>query len=427
MRLLKSGLLASATAISIAVAFAYLKRPYPVIFGIASAAFLLQAFALTKGRVTRNILLSISSCLLVLCLAEIALSYLEEWKKGSQSYLFEPPRARHKGGWDPHWRVHDVIGYMPVPDSTVRVTKRFRDTVVYDVRYGLNENGWRKIPASDDAAHDSILFFGGSFAFGEGLNDDETIPNYVVRFLGGRYSAYSFAFGGYGAHEMLAILEHGLEAGWMREGDVPRIAIYLAVSHHVARVAGNTSWNRFGPLYVVDGESAKCVGSFSDRDLVPRWANRLLMPSGLMRRFYYNRFLMQPVTREHRLLFARVVEKAKRLFEAKYPGGEFHLALLGSPDESWPQVNLPPERVHRTWEALPPEFWTGEEPPGRYFIEHDGHSTALTNRLIASFLIAKLKLDSSSALSSSAQATPAGGSHPSDSAGWPGRGRSRFR
>lgn len=390
MKRFKSGLLVAATVLLIIVASGYLKRPYPLIFGLTSVAFIFWTAVLATRERSKRIALSIGSVLLILCLTELILSQLQERRHGSYSYRFDPPRSRFKGGWDPHWRVHDLIGYIPVSNSIANVQKRRGGDLVYDVRYGLNEHGWRKIPASNDTATDSILFFGGSFIFGEGSNDDQTIPHHVARLLQGRYSVHSFAFGGYGAHEMLAILENGLESEWMREGQIPRIAYYVAIPEHVQRVAGFTSWNRFGPRYVVDGQSVKRVGSFSDQSIFPRSAHRYLMPSALMRQLYYDRFAMQPVTDQHRILWAKVIEKAKNLFETRYPQSEFHLALWGHPNTLWPKVDLPPARIHYIWKSFPRRMWAGKVENSRYFIEGDGHPTELTNKLVASFLIRRL-------------------------------------
>jgi len=56
-------------------------------------------------------------------------------------------------------------------------------------------------------ADKSILFFGCSFAFGEGLNDSETFPFQLIKDAGEKYTGRNFAFHGYETQQMLALLE----------------------------------------------------------------------------------------------------------------------------------------------------------------------------------------------------------------------------
>ena len=51
-----------------------------------------------------------------------------------------------------------------------------------------------------------INFFGGSQTFGEGLNDDETIPALVQKKTR-VHRVYNYAYRGYGPHQMLRMIE----------------------------------------------------------------------------------------------------------------------------------------------------------------------------------------------------------------------------
>ena len=49
----------------------------------------------------------------------------------------------------------------------------------------------------------SLNFFGGSFAFGFGLNDNETMPYLLQKYLK-NWKIENYGINGYGVHQMLA-------------------------------------------------------------------------------------------------------------------------------------------------------------------------------------------------------------------------------
>ena len=85
--------------------------------------------------------------------------------------------------------------------------------------YTIGPNGLRVSPPYEEVADvPCALFFGGSFTFGTGVEDDEALP-YVAGILSeGKYRVYNFGYRGYGPHQMLAALESGLRSEERRVG-----------------------------------------------------------------------------------------------------------------------------------------------------------------------------------------------------------------
>ena len=121
--------------------------------------------------------------------------------------------------------------------------------VLFDVNYTIDSNGLRVAPPwrQDDLAG-TVLFFGCSFTFGEGLNDSETLPYQVGIQSGGRYRTFNFAFEAYSPAQMLAEIEHSMVSRVV--DTTPRDAYYIAIPDHVWRVAGRVPWAR-APRYVL--------------------------------------------------------------------------------------------------------------------------------------------------------------------------------
>ena len=144
------------------------------------------------------------------------------------------------------------LGYGPIPDNAVRAWKTVGSEMVYDVVYSITPAGIRFTPGGQiDPKHiQTFVFFGGSRTFGEGLNDDQTLPYFFGRELGFENNVVNLGFSGYGPHQMLRALELGIFDHQLRKPI--GAAIYSAISGHVERTAGNRWWDPVGPKYVLD-------------------------------------------------------------------------------------------------------------------------------------------------------------------------------
>ncbi|MEI6128295.1 MAG: hypothetical protein WCQ99_17240, partial [Pseudomonadota bacterium] len=85
-----------------------------------------------------------------------------------------------------------ALGYRPRPNLHFSAFHKVNNRVSYDAAYTIDEYGRRLTPGLNEWGKDFfILFFGCSFTFGEGLQDNETLPFYVSEYAG-RYRAYNY-------------------------------------------------------------------------------------------------------------------------------------------------------------------------------------------------------------------------------------------
>ncbi len=141
------------------------------------------------------------------------------------------------------------LGYGPKPSRAVRVRKVVNGRIVYDVEYTINDYALRET-RSNPESQCSFLFYGGSFVFGEGLPDIQTLPYQFSRKLNYNFNVLNFGFDGYGPHQMLRSLQAGAPDALIK-GSVKAV-FYVLIPPDVFRSAGLTRWNRYGPKYVVD-------------------------------------------------------------------------------------------------------------------------------------------------------------------------------
>ncbi len=156
------------------------------------------------------------------------------------SYDIESP-----GGWR-YFRSDVDLGYGPVPGVRARSSREMDGVTIYDVRYTIDEHGLRSTPGSG-AFGPAIVFFGGSFTFGEGVEDDETLPARTAAWLRDGTRIVNAGFHGYGPHQMLRSLETGRLDGVVADG-VEHV-FYQGIPGHVPRAAGRVTWDVAGPRY----------------------------------------------------------------------------------------------------------------------------------------------------------------------------------
>lgn len=124
-----------------------------------------------------------------------------------------------------------------------------------DAVYNINGDGLRvgPTPVPGVQPQGCVLFFGCSYTFGTGVNDDQTFPYLVQVKTHGRFLSRNFGVEGSAPHYALAQVESGFVE--RAAHCAPTHAIYLVLPHHLLRVGGKFAV-RFGPKYVLQPNGA---------------------------------------------------------------------------------------------------------------------------------------------------------------------------
>lgn len=131
------------------------------------------------------------------------------------------------------------IGPFPARPDTPQgaaVHRELRyDRELFDALYTLNDKNRRITPPAAGQHLADLMVFGCSFTFGYGLNDDQTWPWLLARDLGPAWKVENYGVNGFGAQQMLAMLEENMV-------DMPtapiREALFLAINGHISRNSG---------------------------------------------------------------------------------------------------------------------------------------------------------------------------------------------
>lgn len=177
-----------------------------------------------------------------------------------------------------YFHKHPLFGKAPKPGVHDSV-KRLDGEALYNATYTIDDLGLRqtKSPLADGVQNASLaLFFGDSFMFGEGVQDDETLPAQFVAQSNGTFQGMNFGFHGYGPQQMAVAVE-SFFLDFALRGRTPARAYYNCLPDHVLRLKGVQSHTWDYPRYILGADGrAHFDGYFNPPGKSPLQQNRLV-------------------------------------------------------------------------------------------------------------------------------------------------------
>ena len=227
-----------------------------------------------------------------------------------------------------YYQQDNRLGYKPKASLHAPSRMIVQGKTVYDVVYSIDEHHRRVTPQEyHDERMRYVLFFGGSFTFGEGVEDNQTLPAYFSQFSSD-YNAYNYGFHGYGPHQMLARLQIG-----NLRGEIPEphgLLIYVYLPFHIKRAIGDmyvfNKWGKNTPYYTFDTQQNLTQrGSFwPDRRCISL-IYHLLGKSNFVQYFGIN-FPLQRTARHFRLT-SKIIEESQKEFQQQFTSDFFYVLL----------------------------------------------------------------------------------------------------
>lgn len=305
-----------------------------------------------------------------------------------ETYLFINTKIHSKYTEGVIIRNHNVLGYAPLPGSNASHAKYFNNELIFNVKYKINSDGLRiSPPYNNGELLGSILFFGGSFTYGTGLNDTETMPYQTGIKTHGKYYIYNFGFRGYGPHHMLAAIEHGMVEKIVKFR--PKYAIYQALIGHIGRAAGLAFWDTYGPKYVLNKD-----GKVVYEGNLNQWLVAGLKESFILKKMMRKKLGSASFSSKYVNLFIEIIDKSRKRLEIRYPGCEFHVIFRGSENhntsiEVLQKLKGRGIRVHLISDIF--KYSTISFRRSELKIsEHDPHPSYLANKIIADYIASKI-------------------------------------
>lgn len=262
---------------------------------------------------------------------------------------------------------------------------------LYSVVYTSDAHGNRVVPQPDVPKTMHLAAFGCSFMFGDGVNDDETLPAQLAC-LRPEVAVYCFAQSGYGpGHPVLQIQNGATDCIQEAAG----AAVYLFMSDHLNRLMPRPeymeTWVAGHPAFGLDEKGeAQYLGSmrevFSERlQTYALWSGENFVRwSGL-------RFPLWTRGSDFELA-AALLAGARREYQRRFPGNEFYVLI-----DPVTHVRFNAARLIRALRArgipvLDAEGVYGPDPWSFYHYPVDRHPMPEANAVLAEWLWGELLL-----------------------------------
>ncbi len=279
-----------------------------------------------------------------------------------------------------------VLGYGPKPNFVGEARLVVDGATVYDYVYTTDAQRRRIVPASPASGGPyarALLLFGGSYAFGEGVDDHQTLAHELAKRLPDT-RVYNYAFSGYGPGQMLARLESYDLRAEVAEEEVA--ALYVFIPNHVRRVNGSYSvinWSRHSPYYRIDASGqAERLGSFQgERQILTRWYDFLRGDQV----FQYFQVDFPPVLADrHFRLTTAIIDASRNRFGEVFQTPAFTVILYPQrPQDEFSNDKLTPYLKKAGLSVLDYTHLFPPDLSGVDFSPHDAHPTAKAYALLA--------------------------------------------
>lgn len=342
----------------------------PLLGTVLAAAFLLLP---ASGR------LALAATLLCIGMLEGGARAVSAWSEPTTETWIDPE----------YYQAHAALGWAPKPGIRTRAWKRVAGEPVYDVQYSIDALGRRVAPAADAGARRSfLLLFGCSVTFGEGVNDSETLPQFIAE-RAPLVRPYNYAFHGYGPQQLLARLETQDLRTEVAEPDGS--LLYLFIDAHVSRAIGSmvvyTAWADTAPYYRLGLDNTP----FRDGTLTTgRPATSVLYSvlgqSQLLKRARLD--VPLAITERHIDLTARLLAASARRFHQQFGAGRFVVVVFpgsrhaGALSRALQRYGVDTLDYSTLFDASAPQ----------YAIPNDWHPTPRAHQRLAEQLVTDLNL-----------------------------------
>jgi hypothetical protein len=276
------------------------------------------------------------------------------------------------------------------PNARMRSKRVVDGMIVYDVTYTTNEHGFRITPAAIPGKP-TVAFWGCSFTFGMGLNDDQTLPNQFVVHSKGRFSAINFGLPGHSPNNALAFLEENGEHS-ITAGTNIVAGVYFTMDDHPLRVMGKRPGAKGYPRYVIRNGVAVRNGFFEDTSGYIQYSedvNSLLDQTILknLGKVAIADVLLKGLTGYDNKLYVAVLKRMAEIFEERYHAPFVVVTWLCQTLQNRAQY----EALERAGLRLVNLKDLFREEHSIIGIPNDGHPTAYANAYIADRLLDRLE------------------------------------
>lgn len=299
------------------------------------------------------------------------------------------PNPQHVGSFLQCRASDKILTYKAQANCRGYSSKIVEGKPLYQVLYSVDEYSRRitPMPSSPDRSR-HLIFLGGSFTFGEGVENSETMPAQIAK-KALRHHVYNYGYEGYGPQQLLGILRSPIQV------QVPESqgkAIYTFIDHHVYRAIGSldvvVAWGSRLPYYRISHQGNLVrEGTFRNSRPLLHLYYKILGMSHTLAYVGYN--LPSQIQQPHFALTSKIIETARDEYLKKFPKGEFYVLLYPGNSFNAQMTRFLEEAKVKTLDYS--SLFNPNDPA--HHIHLDGHPSKKAYQLIAQQIVKDLRLD----------------------------------
>lgn len=238
------------------------------------------------------------------------------------------------------YNVQNVLaGRELMPNAKFQFKFKSDEEVIYDVVYETDQFQRRRTDY-DGSRGRHALFFGCSFTFGTGLDQQSTLPSQFAK--QSKYNSYNYGVPSYGTFNILANLSNRALDKEVAE-DIGHF-FYIYIPGHIQRNLGLNFYiprPQNSPLYEIENHRLQYTGTVGQRFPI---ATPILSFLNQFRFFQSSAFFQTQLENYRRTektdwAFAYAVKEMKDIYLNTFPNGKFHF------------VNFPASPLHESLHA----------------------------------------------------------------------------
>ena len=271
------------------------------------------------------------------------------------------------------------IGFVFKPNIEVEVARIDNKKLTLTFNFATDEFGRRQTKA-ENSSPEFLVYYGCSFAFGFGLNDDMILSSQLADQIKS-HQVYNYNSNAYGVTQLLSYLRVNR---WEKE--IPQdkgILVYSFIRDHFNRIFPSPSNFNESPFYDFRGDKLEFKGLLND--VFPEEVKRI------EENFRDGPFNAEKITDKEAKYFCAILKESERLFNESYSSSRFVLLYNDWRDED--AIKKLKECIKGTKIEFLDFSPIVEANKEKVLIPIDGHPNELWNRELAKFLKEKLNLN----------------------------------
>jgi hypothetical protein len=219
-------------------------------WGVGCALVILAIYA----RILKNTLIILISIVATLAIVENALGLIQNLQKNTGNGPFAYFDSAQTYNTPSYWHL-GPFGLQPKPGAFTAIKMAAPNKPVYDVVFTIGSDGFRITPKygsdssqfvnGNQADIQLVNFFGDSFTFGEGVQDNETMPYYFAALRNQKslpIFVKNYGVHGWGMQQALAIIQSPIQKN-------ANLQFALTAPWHASRSACADSFSLGSPKY----------------------------------------------------------------------------------------------------------------------------------------------------------------------------------